>query len=126
MLITGLNHYNIRTDLATMHKLRNFYINIVGLNDGYRPPYESKGFWLYAGDKDVLHLATKNNYVTTKHCGGCAFDHAAFSAKNYRKTINHLKKYHIDFYCRDVPLLGNKQIFFKDPVGNGIELFFLE
>lgn len=125
-MITGLNHYNIRTDLSTMHKLRKFYIDIVGLKEGYRPPYESKGFWLYSGDKDVLHLATKKNNVTTKHCEECSFDHVAFSAKNYRKTINHLKKYHIDFYCRDVPLLGNKQLFFKDPVGNGIELFFLE
>ena len=58
-MITGLNHYNIRTDLTTMNRLGKFYIDIVGLKDGYRPPYESKGYWLYSGKKDVLHLAVK-------------------------------------------------------------------
>jgi catechol-2,3-dioxygenase len=125
-MITGLNHYNIRTDLTTMNRLGKFYIDIVGLKDGYRPPYESKGYWLYSGKKDVLHLAVTKKNETKDHCLGCSFDHAAFSAKNYSKTINHLKKNNIDFYCREVPLLGNKQIFFKDPVGNGIEFFFLK
>ena len=61
-MIKGINHYNLRADEETMHALKEFYINIVGLSLGKRPPFKSKGFWLDAEGKDVLHLSsTKNN-----------------------------------------------------------------
>jgi hypothetical protein len=30
----------------------------------------------------------------------------------------------VDYTVRDLPVLNVKQINFKDPVGNGVELFF--
>ena len=125
-MLVGLYHYNIRSEKKTMYKLRDFYTNIVGLEIKYRPPYESDGFWLYIGDKDVLHLAETKPGDKKELNINTTFDHAAFKAKNIEKYVDVLKKNKIDFYTRIVPKIGKKQIFFKDPVGNGIELYFVD
>ncbi len=125
-MLVALYHYNIRSEKKTMYKLRDFYTNIVGLEIKYRPPYESDGFWLYIGDKDVLHLAETKSGDKKEHNVNTTFDHAAFKAKNIEKYVDILKNNNIDFYTRVVPKIGKKQIFFKDPVGNGIELYFID
>jgi len=125
-MISGLNHYNLRSDPETMEQLKEFYTNIVGLNLGYRPPFESNGYWLYAGGKDVLHLSeTKENLKKQYHVDA-TFDHMAFSANGLDYFSKKLKENNIDFYYREVPEIGSKQIFFKDIVGNGIELIFTD
>ena len=86
-MIEGLNHYNLRSDPDTMEALKDFYINIVGLSLGFRPPFESNGYWLYANNKDVLHLSeTKNNEKKNHHVNS-TFDHMAFTAKDFQKII---------------------------------------
>ena len=123
-MIKGINHYNLRADDQTMHSLKEFYINIVGLTLGQRPPFKSKGFWLNAQGKDVLHLSsTKNNEKKENHVNG-TFDHLAFIASNLKYYEEILNENNIPFTFREVPEIGTKQIFFKDPVGNGVELIF--
>ena len=56
-MIKGINHYNLRSETKMMEILKNFYIEVVGLKAGVRPPFESNGFWLNAEGKDVLHLS---------------------------------------------------------------------
>ena len=125
-MIKGLNHYNLRSDAQTMEQLKEFYVSVVGLSLGNRPPFESNGYWLYAGDKDVLHLSeTKNNEKKQHHLDG-TFDHMAFSATGLDYFSKKLKENNINFYYREVPEIGTKQIFFKDIVGNGIELIFTD
>jgi glyoxylase I family protein len=123
-LIKGINHYNLRADDQTMHTVKEFYVNVVGLTLGQRPPFKSKGFWLNAEGKDVLHLSsTKNNEKKENHVNG-TFDHLAFSASNLKYYEEMLNENNIPFTFREVPEIGTKQLFFKDPVGNGIELIF--
>jgi len=57
MPLTEINHVNFRTDRDTMHKLRDFYCDILGLTVGKRVSSKSYGYWLYIGDNDVVHLA---------------------------------------------------------------------
>jgi len=123
-MIKGLNHYNLRSDAQTMEQLKEFYVSIVGLSLGNRPPFESNGYWLYAGDKDVLHLSETKNNKKKQHHVDATFDHMAFSAHGLDLFSKRLKENNIDFYYREVPEIGTKQIFFKDIVGNGIELIF--
>ena len=123
-MIKGINHYNLRADEETMHALKEFYINIVGLSLGERPPFKSKGFWLDAEGKDVLHLSSTKNNEKKEHHVNATFDHLAFSANNIHYYERILKDNHIPFTFREVPEIGTKQLFFKDPVGNGIELIF--
>ena len=60
-MINGIDHYNLRSDEKMIETLKDFYINIVGLNLGHRPPFKSKGYWLYAKEKDVLHLSSSKD-----------------------------------------------------------------
>lgn len=123
-MIKGINHYNLRADDQTMNTLKEFYINIVGLTLGQRPPFKSKGFWLNAQGKDVLHLSSTKNNEKKEHHVNATFDHLAFSASNLKYYEEILNENNIPFTFREVPEIGTKQIFFKDPVGNGIELIF--
>lgn len=125
-MIQGLNHYNLRSDPETMEALKEFYTKIVGLKLGFRPPFKSNGYWLYAGNKDILHLSETKNDEKKNHHVNSTFDHMAFSAEDIEKFSEKLKANNIDFYYREVPEIGTKQIFFKDIVGNGIELIFTE
>ena len=99
-------------------------INIVGLTLGQRPPFKSKGFWLNAEGKDVLHLSSTKNNEKKEHHVNATFDHLAFSASNIKYYEEILNENNIPFTFREVPEIGTKQIFFKDPVGNGVELIF--
>ena len=123
-MIKGINHYNLRADDQTMHTLKEFYINVVGLTLGQRPPFKSKGFWLNAEGKDVLHLSSTKNNEKREHHVNSTFDHLAFSASNLKYYEEILNENNIPFTFREVPEIGTKQLFFKDPVGNGIELIF--
>ena len=124
MPVTQLNHVNLRTPYETMLKLKDFYCDVVGLKVGPREGFTSRGFWLYIGDTHVMHLAEYRgegspltNVLTT-------IDHISFNCTNMPATEAHLKALNVDYSVRDLPVLNVKQINFKDPVGNGVELFF--
>ena len=123
-MIKAINHYNLRSDEETMIILKNFYINVVGLSLGKRPSFKSKGFWLDAEGKDILHLSSTKNNELKEHHVNSTFDHLAFSASNMSHYEKILTDHNIKYSYREVPEIGTKQIFFKDPVGNGIELIF--
>jgi len=123
-MICGINHYNLRAAQEIIEKLKNFYIEIVGLKLGHRPPFKNGGYWLYANEKDVLHLSFSKNGIANELNVASTFDHMAFTAENEMDHIKVLKENNIDFITREVPEIGTRQIFFKDPAGNGIELIF--
>ena len=123
-MICGINHYNLRAAPEIIEKLKNFYIEIVGLKLGHRPPFKNGGYWLYANEKDVLHLSFSKNGIANELNVSSTFDHMAFTAENEMDYIKVLKENNIDFITREVPEIGTRQIFFKDPAGNGIELIF--
>jgi len=124
-MIKGINHYNLRSDEATMSILKDFYINIVGLSLGKRPSFKSKGFWLNVEGKDILHLSSTKDNEMKEHHVNSTFDHLAFSASNMPHYEKILSDNNIKYSYREVPEIGTKQLFFKDPVGNGIELIFI-
>ena len=123
-MIKGINHYNLRASPEVIEVLKDFYINVVGLKLGERPPFKNQGYWLYANQKDVLHLSFSKNNVINELNVSSTFDHMAFTAENENNFINLLKQKNIDFSIREVPEIGTRQVFFKDPAGNGIELIF--
>ena len=123
-MIAGINHYNLRADEKTIEVLKEFYIEIVGLKLGHRPPFKNGGYWLYANQKDVLHLSFSKNGIINELNVNSTFDHMAFTCQDENIYIDLLTKKNIKFSIREVPEIGTRQIFFKDPAGNGIELIF--
>ena len=125
-MIKGIDHYNLRSDENMIEVLKDFYINIVGLKLGHRPPFKSKGYWLYTNDKDVLHLSTSKDNIKNLINVNSTLDHVSFSASNKKTFMEALKNNNIIFKERYIPEINIEQLFFKDPAGNGIELIFLD
>ena len=123
-MINGIDHYNLRSDERMIETLKNFYINIVGLKLGYRPPFKSKGYWLYAKEKDVLHLSSSKDNIKNLINIDSTLDHVSFSANDKSFLMETLEKNNIVFKERYIPEINIDQLFFKDPAGNGIELIF--
>lgn len=124
MPVTGFSHYNLRADRATLDVLRDFYVDVVGLRVGPRPPFSSFGYWLYVGEQAVLHLSEAGPHERRMPHTSGTFDHVAFESVDLRGFEAHLSARGIDFQRAHVPLLDLWQLFFLDPAGNGVELNF--
>ena len=122
-MILSLNHIQLVAEKDLVLKLKDFYCNVVGLTEGFRPAFERFGFWLYIGDKDVLHL------ITPKEGDGrspqkSSFDHVAFKTGDYQGVLKKLKTLGIFFKHMSVLCMASHQIFLRDPAGNRVELNF--
>jgi len=121
----GLDHYNLRAPSPLLEALRDFYCATVGLRVGPRPPFRSRGYWLYAGEKDVLHLTETRADETRALHAVATFDHVAFACENFAAMSAALIAQGIVHEVDEVPASGQRQIFFDDPAGNGVELNFI-
>ncbi|HSR02467.1 MAG TPA: VOC family protein [Methylophilaceae bacterium] len=125
MPLTEINHVNFRTDRNTMHLLRDFYCDVLGLIVGKRVASTTYGYWLYIGDNDVIHLAEyKTPEPPELHVHG-PFDHVSFTCTDMEAMEANLKVHDIAYTTRTLAN-GIKQINLKDPAGNGVELNFEE
>jgi catechol-2,3-dioxygenase len=120
--VTGFNHYNLRASRVLLDELREFYCKVVGLKEGERPAFRTFGYWLYAGGTDVLHLSECSPDETRQTFVATTFDHAAFTCDDADAMEAHLKAHGIEYTIRFVSQTNIKQIFFRDPAGNGVEL----
>jgi catechol 2,3-dioxygenase-like lactoylglutathione lyase family enzyme len=123
MPIIGFSHYNLRAPRELLDRLRDFYTSVVGLTLGDRPPFDSFGYWLYAGGEPVLHLTECPDE------GGAVgvqttFGHGAFDCSGRRDFEEVLARHGVRYEVAQVPVTGQVQLFFKDPAGNGVELNF--
>ena len=122
-MIISINHIQLVADKELVMKLRDFYCDVVGLAEGFRPAFERFGFWLYIGDKDVVHL------ITPKEGDGrspqkSSFDHVAFKTGDYQGVLKKLKSLKVLFEEKSIPDMAAHQIFLRDPAGNRVELNF--
>ena len=124
MKINGIAHINLRAPRALLDQLFTFYTEVVGLQNGKRPPFARFGYWLYAGNADVLHLLEASpeearlvNVITT-------VDHFAFYCEGLPAFEQKLKTMGIDYRLTKIPLTGQDQLVIKDPAGNTVELNF--
>jgi catechol 2,3-dioxygenase-like lactoylglutathione lyase family enzyme len=116
--IQAIHHVNVRARAEDVAKLKQFYCDVVGLRPGWRPPFASNGYWLYAQDQPVLHLVESDEVDT----GKCLIDHVSFRCSDLAPVIARLKEHQIAYRITDVPVLGDTQLFFRDPLGLGVEL----
>jgi catechol 2,3-dioxygenase-like lactoylglutathione lyase family enzyme len=122
-MILSINHIQLVAEKDLVVQLRNFYCDVVGLTEGFRPPFERFGFWLYIDDKDVLHLITPKE-GDGRSAQKSSFDHVAFKAGDYEGVLKRLKLLNISFDEKPIPGMAAHQIFLRDPAGNRVELNF--
>ena len=134
MAISGMHHFNIRVSQAEISLLESFYRDTLGFRVGPRPPFQSAGIWLYAGQSPVLHLTQMNsgevaapgspNSLPDVHERRSAIDHVALAADDIDEAVRRLNDHGVPYTLTEVPAVGEIQIFCRDPSGNGVELIF--
>lgn len=136
MAIRKLGHYSIRT--TDLEASRRFYTGILGLKEGFRPPFKFPGIWLYRGgdeaDFGVVHIIGIDpadpqglkDYLGDKDAaslsGTGVVDHVAFLATGLEDMRARLAAEGRPFTERTVPSLGLFQVFITDPSGVTIEM----
>lgn len=123
MPVLGLSHDNLRGPREHIDALRDFYCEVVGLRVGPRP-LPSYGHWLYAGERDVLHLSESRPGELRVQGVRNSFDHVAFRCTDFAAAERVLVERGIAYRLAVVPQTGQRQLFFTDPAGNGVELNF--
>lgn len=131
MPLSHIEHFLLQT--ADMEKTRQWYVNVLGMRVGPNPDFKFPVFWLYLGDRDVVHVTeggakvseNRKRYVGQESqatTGSGAVDHIAFRATGLRPMIAHLESLGVDFKQRQVDDQGLYQLFMFDPNGVKIEL----
>ena len=133
MPLKNLNHYLILA--SDLEATKDFYVDVLGLRVGERPPFEFPGYWLYLDGRAVVHLADSQardsldesrvsvaNPVAQAPRDTGRLDHIAFQATGLAEMIGRLKRLAISWDRREVPDQGLQQLFIHDPDGLKIEL----
>ena len=119
MAIDGMNHFTVLT--KDLEATKAFYVGLLGLKEGYRPPLGFPGTWLYAGAQPVLHVVA-GRPLPEPPAG--VLDHMAFSASNLVDVTARLKAAGIKYDLRKQPDSGVWQLFCFDPSGARVEMDF--
>ncbi|TXI18002.1 MAG: glyoxalase [Nitrosomonas sp.] len=117
--IIGMNHFTVLS--SDLEKSKAFYIDILGLKEGYRPPFAFPGAWLYVGNQAILHIMA-GRPMPANAAG--VIDHMAFSAFNLQAVIDTLKQHNIRYDLHRLQGLEIWQLFCHDPDGAKVELDF--
>ena len=131
MPLSHIEHFLLQT--ADMEGTRKWYVEVLGMRVGPSPDFKFPVFWMYLGDKDVVHVTeggkgvseNRRKYVGQQSdavSGTGVVDHIAFRATGLRDMIAHLTKLGIDFKQRRVDDQGLYQLFLFDPNGVKVEL----
>src|ERR1700761_5654707 len=100
MPLTKLEHYLVLTQ--DIDATRDFYVDVLGMENGFRPPLGFPGHWVYIGDIPVIHIAewatytarqkARNAFVTSPAEGTGPVDHIAFGAEDYEGTLHRIRQ----------------------------------
>jgi len=124
-MVLKLDHVNIRT--TRLDVLRAFYVDVLGLREGPRPPFGHPGAWLYAGEQPVVHLWLGTDEDTAPNLVGARepqLSHFAFQGDDRVTLLARLRASGIAF--DEKPLVGRDvvQVKLRDPDGNALHIDF--
>lgn len=111
-----LDHVNIKTTPELMERCREFYCDVLGLEEGPRPAFGDPGHWLYAKGMAIVHLTTGGG------AGKGPVDHFALSVDELAPFMRRLENAGIEYKTSTVPGADLRQLFCHDPAGSGVEL----
>lgn len=135
-MTTSLDHCAIRT--TRLEESRRFYEGLLGLEVGPRPDLPVPGYWLYDGERPVVHLielpetAREDVFgepLTADSAPGVrnGVDHLAFRVVGLDATRGRLQDAGLAYKEMAIAQLRLTQLFVRDPNGITAELnFFLD
>jgi catechol 2,3-dioxygenase-like lactoylglutathione lyase family enzyme len=116
-----LDHVNVRT--GRLDEMRKWYVDVLGMTDGWRPPFPFPGAWLYAGDDPIVHLVGVDS-TPDAHEDDIRLEHFALRGDDLEALRTRIKSANLD--CREVRVPGTDllQLNIYDPDGNHIHIDF--
>ena len=116
-MILGLHHAQITIPKGAEKEGKNFYCNVLGLEEIEKPVslHGRGGFWLKVGDKEV-HVGTEDGFdrLTTKA-------HLAYQVEDVSYWRSVLVENGIKI-LDSVPIPNFERFEFRDPFGNRVEI----
>lgn len=132
MPLKRMEHFLVISD--DMGATRDFYCDVLGLREGFRPDLGFPGYWLYLGDVPCIHIVDWTGYdeftrevgipMSTRAESTGALDHIAFNATGYDEIRGKLDALKLPYKFNDLDEIGLRQLFVHDPNGLLIELNF--
>jgi catechol 2,3-dioxygenase-like lactoylglutathione lyase family enzyme len=119
LAVTAMNHFTVLTD--DLGRTLDFYVGLLGLREGPRPPLAFPGAWLYVGEQAVLHVVAGRPLPAERRG---VLDHIAFSATELLAVIGRLEGAGLPYDLSRQAGSGVWQLFIFDPNGARVELDF--
>lgn len=117
-----LDHFNIAGPMALLEEVRDFYVNVLGFEEGFRPAFSRPGFWLYAEERPLLHLIESDSHCAAERQG--YLDHVAFRTSGLSAMLERLERHGVACRRSFISEFEMTQLFISDPAGNRLELSF--
>lgn len=134
MPLSHIEHFLVAAD--DMNKTRDWYRDVLGMQEGWHPDFGFPVYWMYLDGQDVVHIGPnakaaddiQKAYLgrTSQNAGTGtgAVDHIAFRAKGLKETMAHLRGHGVQFNERRANGQALYQLFLYDPNGVKVELNF--
>ena len=130
MPLEKLDHYFVYA--KNLDASRDFYSEMLGLEEGPRPDFGFPGYWFYLEGRAVVHLGNEDfeggmggeDKKVMFNRGTGPLDHIAFRGTDIEDFISRFESFHIEYNRREVPDFKLSQLFVQDPNGVTIELNF--
>jgi len=117
-----LDHFNIAAPMDLLQQVRDFYVDVLGFEQGFRPDFSRRGFWLYADGKACIHLIESEQHFANEQPG--FLDHIAFRSSGLAVMRERLDRNHVQYRASFITEFEMTQLFFHDPAGTGLEINF--
>ncbi len=115
-----MDHFTIVTD--QLAATRTFYVELLGMHEGARPPFLVPGYWFYVENHPVLHVIGVDHMPEPRRG---VLDHMAFWSEGLATAWARLEAAGVDFRVIRAPgEVRTWQLFFFDPNGVEVELDF--
>ena len=134
MALSHITHYLIAAN--DVQETRDWYCNVLGLEEGWHPDFGFPVIWLYANGVDVVHIGRNAKEATSNQeaylgrlaqdtgSGTGAIDHIAFLATGLEESLARLRRHGVEFTERQANGQALYQVFMFDPNGIKVELNF--
>lgn len=119
MPLQRLDHVNLRT--RNLDAMTKWYRDVLGMEQGKRPPFPFPGAWLYIGDQAAVHLVGVDRELDAPEP---QIEHFALSATGLTEFLARLDSADTPYEATRVPGAGILQINVFDVDGNHIHIDF--
>ena len=119
MQLGRLDHVNIRT--SRLDEMVKWYTQVLGMENGARPPFPFPGAWLYADGHPFVHLIGVDAEPRSLEP---KIEHFAFAGTGLEEFVQRLNAGGIDYDPVRVPGIDILQINVIDCDGNHIHIDF--